>query len=508
MPRSCRWTRILAAALLGAACLIPLRTQAAADKAKLRQAAAFPTLRLSPAISFTTQAGYRSSSDLRDLPAEIAVIQKALTGKDADAGRYLQMGKLYQEGNDPARAKAAFSRSVVLYRHQAAKRSKDAIVLAAFGTALAAAKQMAEAETVLRQAVRIAPRQVSAWTALGDFLTGQAIAALLPPSFETDGVDFGFAFGAAVVGMPEKQTAFLAKYGQVKPTAAQSARSLALLDESRACYDQAVTSQPTSATAFLERAGFRMSISPVLRGMLTALQPEGTVDIATALKNANLSSAREMASPASSSPGLSDLAEAARLAPNSLTDVGMSAMFHTLSFVVQYAQTHDTKDGLPWDTLTEETRRPVQEAIRPLEHLAESAATSKDTAAKASEAAGLIWLLLGNWKAAEPPLRRAIMIDPRRADAWDAITLIMLQRSDTPAVLTEARTQLFKIGDLYRKAPTPDNWTSYTLLLSIYSALTGSELQARQHLNEILKGDNANEGAKQALAALGPEIPN
>lgn len=311
-----------------------------------------------------------------------------------------------------------------------------------------------------------------------------------------------------------------------------------------------------------------MSIGPVLHGMLNALQPGGTVDMATALQ----SGVREMASTQSSSPGLSDLTEAARLAPNVLTDVGMSAMFHTTSFMKQFGQTHDMTNGLHWGTLTEETRRPVQEAMRPLEHLAESADTSKDMAAKASEAAGVIWLLMGNWKAAEAPLRRAIALDPRRVDAWDALTGIMLrggqyaeltslletrvkvldtarshlllakayskanqpekaalqvqaalrvnpedfaanmaqvalllQRSDNPAMLAEAGKQLAKLNDLYRKTPTLDNWSSFTLLLSIYSALTGSELQARQHLNEILQRDEANDMAKQALAALGPE---
>ena len=568
MPHYCRRTSVLLVALLGGAPFIPLRTQAAVDKAKLRQAAALPTLSVSPSISFTANTGYHSSSDQRDLPAEIAVIRKALTGKDADAERYSQMGKLYQDGNDLAHAKAAFSKSVVLYRHQAATRPKDGAVLAEFGTALAAAKQMAEAETVMRRAVRIAPRQVSARTALGDFLTGRAIAALLPPSFETDGVDFGFAFGAAPGGAADKQAAFLAKYGQVKPTAAQSARSLALLDESRACYDQAVASQPTSATAFSQRAGFRRFTAPILRGILTALQPGGTVDMQTAL-----SSAKEKAFTLSSPSGLSDLTEAARLAPSGFTDVGMSAMFHALSFVLQYSQTHDLTNGLPWETLTEETRRPVQEAMRPLEHLAESAETNKETAAQASEAVGCIWIILGNWKAVEAPLRRAVALDPRRADAWDALTGVMIQgeryaeltsllearvkaldtarshlllakaydkvnqpekaaaqvqaalklspedftanmaqaalllrRSDAP--LAEAGTQLVKIGDLYRKAPTPESWTSYTLLLSIYSGLTGDELQARQHLNELLQSDKANEMAKQALAALGPETVN
>ncbi len=486
MPHSCRWTSILAATLLGAACLIPLRTQAAVDKAKLRQAAELPTVTVSPAISFTMQAGYHTSSDQRDLPVEIAVIQKALTGKDADAERYFQIGKLYEDGNDPAHAKEAYSKSVVLYRHQAATRPKDGAVLAAFGTALAATTQMAEAETALRQAVQIAPHQASAWTALGDFLTGQAIAALLPPSFETDGVDFGFAFGAALAGMPEKQTAFLAKYGQVKPIAAQIARSLALLDEARTCYDQAVVSQPTSASAFLERAGFRMTISPVLRGMLTALQPGGTVDMATAL-----SRAKETASPYSSSSGLSDLTEAARLAPNTLTDVGMSAMYHALSFVMQYGQTHDLTNGLPWDTLSEETRRPVQEAIRPLEHLAESAATSKDTAAKASEAAGFIWIILGNWKAAEPPLRRAVALDPHRVDAWDALAGVMLQgeRYADLTTLLEARV---KVSDTAR---------SHLLLAKTYDKVNQPEKAAAQ-VQAALKINPEDFTANMAQAAL------
>lgn len=318
-----------------------------------------------------------------------------------------------------------------------------------------------------------------------------------------------------------------------------------------------------------------MSTEPVLRAMLTTLQPGGTVDVATALSSANVGKARVAAFTVSSSPGLSDLTQAARLAPNSFTDVGMSAMYHTMSFILQYSQAHDMTNGLLWDTLTEETRRPVQEAIRPLEHLSESANTNKDTTAKASEAVGVIWLLLGNWKASEPPLRRAISLDPRRADAWDALTAIMsrdkryteltslletrvksldtasshlllakaydqtnqpekavaqaqaalkinpedftanialaallLRRSDTPALLTEAGTQLVKVGDLYPKVPTPNNWTSYTLLLSIYNALTGDELAARQHLNELLQGNKDNEMAKQVLAALGPEIPN
>ena len=563
------------AALLGVASLIPLPAQAAVDMAKLRQAAALPTVALSPSISFNGETGYHSSSDQRDLPAQIAVLQKALNGKDADAERYLQIGKLYEYSNDPAHAKEVFSKSVALYRQQAAERPKDGVVLAGFGTALAADKQMVESETVLRRAVRIAPRQASAWTSLGDFLPNQAVAALLPPSSsERDRVDFVSTLGMAKVGGAE-QAAFEAKYGQIKPTAAQIARSLALLDEARACYNQAVTSQPTSATAFLQRSGFRMSTEPMLRAMLTTLQPGETVDVATALSSASVSKARVEAFTISSSSGLSDLTQAARLAPNTFTDVGMSAMYHTMSFILQYSQAHDMTNGLLWDTLTEETRRPLQEAIRPLEQLAESARTNKDTAAEASEAVGVIWLLLGNRKESEPSLRRAIALDPHRTDAWDALTAIMfrdkryteltslletrvkvsdtarnhlllaqaadkanqpekaaaqvqaalklnpedlaanmaqaallLRRSDSPALITEAGTQLVKVGDLYPKAPTPDNWRSYALLLSIYSALTGNELAARQHLSEILTGDKDNEMAKQALAALGPKTVN
>ena len=558
------------AALLGAACLGPLRTRAAVDLVKLRQAAAFPTVTLSPSISFNEKAGYVTSSEPRDLPAEIAVLQKAFTGTDADAERYLQIGRLDQENNAPAQAKEAYSKAAVLYRRRAAERPKDAAVLAAFGTALFGARQPVEAETVLRRAVRITPHQAVAWTALGDFLSSQAVAALLPPSYANDDVEFGFAFGMAQAGASETQRLFLAKYGQVKPTAAQIARSLALLAETEDCYNQAVASQPTSASAYLQRAGFRMSVGAVLRAMLTALQPGGTVDIATAL-----SSAAQTANIYSSASGLSDLSEAARLAPRTFTTVGMSAMFHAISFVLHYSQTHDMTNGIPWDTLTQEAQRPVQEAMRPLEQLAESAETNKETAAKASEAEGILWMIAGNLKAAEPALHRAVALDPHRAAGWDALTVILLQgeryadlaplletriivsdtvrnhlllakaydkanqpekaaaqlqaalkvspedfdanmaqaalllqRSADPARLTEAGTQLAKIGDLYRKSPTPDHWSSDTILLSIYSGLTGSEGQARQHLNEVLQTDKDNETAKQALAALGPETVN
>ena len=209
MQRSSQATSLLtcslAAFLLGLAALPAVRAQAPAgqaaiDKAKLRQAAAFPVITVQPSVVFNAQGGYRSSSDKRDLPAEIAALRKTLTGGASEAAGRYRLGQLYDEANDPVHAKEAFLQSAALLRGQLAARPDDGLTLADLGTSLSAAGQNVEAETALRRAVRLAPGRAKVWTALGDFLTSRAGAALLPPSAQEEGADFAFVFGAGSFG--------------------------------------------------------------------------------------------------------------------------------------------------------------------------------------------------------------------------------------------------------------------------------------------------------------------
>lgn len=556
-------TGLVAAALLGAAAPPMAGAQAAGDpvdKAKLRQAAAFPVITLQPSMTFTAQGGYRSSSDMRDLPAEIAALQKTLAARPDDAEGRSRLGRLFQDTGDPVRAKEAHRQAAALYRLQAAARPGDGKTLAALGASLAAAGQTVEAEAALRRAVRAAPGRPETWTALAEFLSYQAGAALLPPSFREEGTDFAFVFGPGPSAMAETARAFVAKYGQTKPAAAQIAQAQALLDEARACYDRAVAAQPRSADAYVARAGFRGSIGPAVQAMIAALQPAGSVDIATAKESGD----KAMAGAWGSAPALSDLQEAARLAPDSLTDVGLSAMIATMALKLGGQGAQDVG------------RRSAEEALRPLEALAQNAGTAKNTAAQASEAAGLLHLFAGSETAAEPLLRRAVALDPRRESAWDGLTMILvsaqnygaaalvlearlkvldtarghlllakvydklgqteketaqvqaalsadpgdltaniaqaallLRRSDDAATLDQANQQLFKIDALYRRAmpQTQQSWEDQTLLVSIYHALTGDAASAREKLTQILHLDKDYAPAKQALAALGVESP-
>ena len=268
-----------------------------------------------------------------------------------------------------------------------------------------------------------------------------------------------------------------------------------------------------------------------------------------------------------SAPTLSDLREAARLAPNDLNSVGLSAMFGITAFKAQ----QDAAGRTDWSALPEEARRPAEEAMRPLEALARSAGTDQETAAKASEADGLLWLFVGNQVAAEPSLRRAVSLDPRRESAWDGLTMLLvgardyqgaasllearvkvldtarghlllakiydktgqpekeasqvqaalaadpddltaniaqaallLRHGDDAATLEQARKQIVATDVLYRKATrSQEAWKDQTLLASIYNALTGDAASAREKLAQILSFDKDYEPAKAALAAMG-----
>jgi len=266
--------------------------------------------------------------------------------------------------------------------------------------------------------------------------------------------------------MAAQERAFVAKYGRTTPTAAQAARARSLLAEARTCYDRAVAAQPQSADAYTARAGFRSSVGAALQGILNALQPAGAVSIAAAVPSGE----KEMATAWASASSLSDLKEAARLGPNDLTDVGIAALFNVMSFKLQHGAAQAAAGRTAWVALPEATRRPIEEAMRPLEALALSANTDKEAAAKASEAAGILWLLLGSAAPAASSLRRAVALDPRRETAWDGLAVLLVGAQDYTgaATLLEARVKVL------------DTARGHLLLAKVYDKTGQTDKEAAQ----------------------------
>jgi tetratricopeptide (TPR) repeat protein len=93
-----------------------------------------------------------------------------------------------------------------------------------------------------------------------------------------------------------------------------------------------------------------------------------------------------------------------------------------------------------WAALPDRTRQSLRGTMARLEELGQGAA--KRPAAGASELLGLMqYLFVGDLRGAEASLRRAISLDPNRAQAWDALTLLLAthNRAEDLVTVCEAR---------------------------------------------------------------------
>src|SRR5205823_6770351 len=102
-----------------------------------------------------------------DAPKDISEIRKQLKGDSSDAERYFRLGELYGKAADTKKADECYEKSAVLFRQQVTARPDDPELLAEFGRALWTVDKNAEAESVLRRAVQIAPDKTVCWETLG-----------------------------------------------------------------------------------------------------------------------------------------------------------------------------------------------------------------------------------------------------------------------------------------------------------------------------------------------------
>ncbi len=265
------------------------------DKEKLRKAAKMPTMSFEVALYFSPTRGFVLSEDKAELTAEVAAIQKAMKGDASDAERYHRLGELYKELKDHDRKEKARDKAVDLYRQLVKSQPNDGRVLAQFGAALSDVGKDEESETVLRQAVKLAPQEWRCWTALGEFLQNKSLSVLWAAS-----------------GKGKDITSFeqlLAEIEKNKPSPESIAQMKKSLDEARDCYDKAVAAAPQEPQPYVARGGFRM-IQSFLEGMVSP-EREGVKRWG------------EMLSPES----LSDLKQAVKLSPNDFRALALVTIF-------------------------------------------------------------------------------------------------------------------------------------------------------------------------------------
>ena len=554
--------RIALCAILSGLTLAALSpaANAAVDAAKLRQAVPLPSV----SFSFGYQAtnGLVIFNDEQDRAAQLAALKKSLTGGAEDAGRWQRLGNFYYAINDAAASKSAYAKALALYRTQTQKQPRNEPLLVEYGKTLTYSNAPKQAEIALRRAVQLAPRDADAWGALGRALMNQAFPALLTPEQQKEMPDLN------VFGTSQEQAAPGGQFKDYKPAPEQVQQARQFLEEAQRCFDKAVLVQPQSPVGYLYRAEFRAS-GQVLQNVLVNGMLKENVPLAAAIQSfqtffahgaySSPGALADTQQAAKTAPDDLPIVAGAAMTEflaiayqfNETRTAGQGLVWNTVASQQRQATEEDiirlehiaqTKDaaasaqaataaGLIWmfadrqpnaerDLRLAVSRDPHDQSawdgllavVLADKRYAESAALADKRLKTLDDAHTRLVLAKIDDKLEQPAevqaqVQAALKDEPDDLTANLAQAVLLLRRSDDPAVLQQARQQMDRVGILYQKNQTQDNWKNYAVIVSVYDALTGGETEARQGLAQVLATDKDNQEAAQVLAALGPPDP-
>jgi tetratricopeptide (TPR) repeat protein len=363
---------------------------------RLRKLLKLPTVSLEAAFSLNSEEGFAILEGKADAPREIVELRKQLKSDSSDAERYSRLGELYTKLNDAKKAAEVFDKSASLFRQRVAMRPDDAELLASFGRALWAANQSEEAESVLRRAVQLDAQRAASWQTLGHFLESEAKRALVP--------------GQSSNRSRLQPETLLAEIARNRPPGEQLVRARKLADEASACFDKAVLVSTNSSEAYLQRA-LHKSFDGFLQNVFAFLQGEKT-------------ELRDVMQGMFSKDCVPDFKKAAELSTSDYRPVVMAAFFE--SFASTPAKGHARMSWPIWEQLPDATQKSIRAAITRLENLGQEP-EAKEAAGALQSLAVLQGYVVGDRTGAERSARRAVLLDPRREQAWDLLTGFLLQ---------------------------------------------------------------------------------
>lgn len=496
-------------------------------KDKLRNLVKLPTISFSPSWTFDSERGFILGSNEHEVSNKIAALQLQLKNDDTDAGRYLNLAELYTSINHGASAQNAYAHAVDLYRKRVDSQPDDPLLLSGFGATLQGAGRDPEAESVLRKAVRLAPKEPICWLALGRFLDTGARRALLEASA-------GDKISPAQVSQAQKW-----------------------MEEASHCFDQAVTLAPGNSEVYLRRAMHRSLQNMLVNQIrLAAGEQKEDVDLLAGYFSTN---------------GLGDLQHASRLDPNNYSLLANSVLYEIYTVCARKGQVNWHE--FSWISLPDRSQRSIREQLARLENLGEN--PDPQISAGALEILGIIQgPVLHETRKSLADLHRAVALDPSREQAWELmastiaqsehydelLTLaedrvrdndttrnriilakayekmkrwddaeeeiqialkdspedftlnlgygaLLLKRSqDDPSLLSDADGWLAHAQEILKKMPTTERSRQQiielTLTRSIYFALTDEVDTARLWVKSVLEQDRDNKMAQEILTAM------
>jgi len=388
-----------------------IRVEAAAPetgKEKLRTLIRLPALHMQAGFGFGSVGGFKLLTERRDFPAEIAALRRQVAAAQADGALQFQLGKLLREAGDAPGAVAAFARAGELHRKRLETQPANGPLLTALAEALAETDKTAEAESKFREALRVAPKEWRGWFSFAAFASDQASVWLVG------------SLDRKLAGV-EQLVAHLAKH---RPSPEQVRRSQEWMREAKAAFDRAAELAPGEPEVF-QRRGLNTGMAAFLANCIAWVSGES--ELPNLAKNLY------------SAEAVPDFKKAARLAPQNYR-VNAAALLFELGVNI-FALPEAQRGGAMWNVLPEPARQSVGFGLSRLEQIAEGPDARE--AAGAWEMLGLFQLWVqGDPRRAAASCRRAVALDPTRAQAWDAVIGLLAAAGNDEELLKACETRV------------------------------------------------------------------
>lgn len=426
-------------------------------KDTLRKLVKLPTITFPANWQFDPEHGFTLGSGDPDVLAQISALRKKMQRNNSDAERYLRIAELYSSINESSKAKHTCDRAVDLYRKQADMQPDNGIWLTKLGQALEGAGRTTEAESVLRRAVRTAPKEWECWVALGQFLDTEARRTVYE-SPTSAANDTGNVADASTDKLSPSQVALAKKW----------------TEEAGNVYDKAAAAAPEEAEVYFRR-GLHRCLRNALLNRIRLAAGEQADDVA--LLN-------DCFTPES----LADLQHASRLSPRDYRLIGGTALFEI--YAVSATKGQVNWETFSWSSLPDKSQRSIREAITRLENLAQSPQTH--VAAGALEVLGILQgPVLHEPRSCIDNLRSALTLDPSREQAWETLAATLAQSKHYDELLSTCEDRVKQ----------KDSARNRILLAKAYEKLKQWD-NCEQQIRLALKLDPDDFTANLALADL------
>ncbi len=415
-------------------------------KDALRNLVHLPTITFQPNWSFDPERGFTFGSTDEDVTTQINTLREGFKHNNSDAEAFEQLGELYTIIHDADNAVKSSTRAVELYRERLEQQPDDPVILADLGSALRGAGKLPEAESVLRKAVQLAPKDWKCRVALGRLLDAAARQDIYDrPPMASD-----------------------------RPTATEVALAQNRLTEAGDDFDRAVAAAPEEGEVYLRRA-FHLCLRASILKQIRVAEGEQPDEV-------------DLADNSFSPEALADLQHASRLAPRNYNRMGSEVLFEI--YTVCAHRGHMDWAEFSWNSLPDKSQRSLHDALTRLENLGQD--SDAQVASGALEVLGVLQgPVLHESRSCVTTLRRAVALDAAREQGAEILvgTLAQTGRYDELLDFCEDRVK------------QKDTARNHLLLAKAYEKLKQWD-DAEAEALEALRQSPTNLTASLDLAAL------